>query len=124
MGMFDEIRIEQILPGNTKITDKWFQTKSFDNHMVRYVINANGELYKEHWDYEWVSDEGYIFFKGYLQKVKGSYRREYLTDFHGDVIFYAGWPDASVNEDRVWRDYTARFTEGKLTKVWYTDSKY
>ena len=45
MGMFDEIRVEQILPGNTEIINEWYQTKSFDNVMAKYVITAKGELY-------------------------------------------------------------------------------
>lgn len=115
--MFDEIRIEQVLPGNTEITDEWFQTKSFDNVMTRYVITANGELYEERWDYEWITDEGYML-KGHLKRIEGSYRREYLTDYHGDVIFYTGL------ENNVWRDYYARFTDGKLSKMWYEDTQY
>ena len=118
MGMFDEIRVEQVLPGNTEITDEWFQTKSLDNVMTKYVITAAGELYEELWNYEWIDDDSYKFFKGYSQKIEGSYRREYLTDYHGDIIFYVGL------ENKVWRDYYARFTDGKLTKMWYKDIQY
>jgi hypothetical protein len=118
MGMFDEIRIEQVLPGNTEITDEWYQTKSLDNVMTKYVITAAGELYEELWNYEWIDDDSYKFFKGYSQKIEGSYRREYLTDYHGDIIFYVGL------ENKVWRDYYARFTDGKLTKMWYKDIQY
>ncbi len=118
MGMFDEIRVEQVLPGNIEITDEWYQTKSLDNVMTKYVITAKGELYEELWNYEWIDDDSYKFFKGYSQKIEGSYRREYLTNYHGDIIFYAGL------ENKVWRDYYARFTEGKLTKMWYEDRQY
>ena len=120
MGMFDEIRVEHILPGETQITDDWYQTKSLDNVMARYVISAKGELYEDKWDYKWVDDDNH-FLKGYLQKIEGSYRREYLTNYHGDVIFYTSRP---LNENRVWRDYHARFTDGKLTKMWYKDTQY
>jgi glutamate synthase domain-containing protein 1 len=121
MGMFDEIRVEQLLPGNTEITDEWFQTKSFENVMTKYVITAKGELYEERWDYVWVDDPGAVhkIFKGYLKKVEGSYRREYLTNYHGDVIFYKG-----MNSNKVLRDYYARFTDGKLTSMWYVDTQY
>lgn len=118
MSMYDEIRIEQILPGNTEITDEWYQTKSFDNVMTNYVITANGQLYEERWDNEWITDEGYMF-KGHLQRIEGSYRREYLTDYHGDIIFYK-----DMNSNKVLRDYFARFTDGKLSKMWYKDTKY
>lgn len=121
MGMFDEIRVEQILPGNTEITNIWYQTKSFDNVMTQYVISAKGELYEERWDWEWIEEPEH-FLKGYLNKIDGSYRREYLTDYHGDVIFYKSKPEDIIN--RRWRDYYARFTDGKLSKMWYKDSNY
>ena len=117
MGMFDEIRVEQLLPGNTEITDEWHQTKSLDNVMTRDVITAKGELYEELWDYEWIDDDTALF-KGYSQKIEGSYHREYLTDYHGDIIFYTGL------ENKVCRDYYARFTDGKLSKMWYKDTQY
>ena len=117
MGMFDEIRVEQLLPGNTEITDEWHQTKSLDNVMTRYIITAKGELYEELWDYEWIDDDTALF-KGYSQKIEGSYHREYLTDYHGDIIFYTGC------ENKVCRDYYARFTDGKLSKMWYKDTQY
>ena len=120
MGMFDEIKIEQLLPGNTEITDEWYQTKSLENALTKYVITANGELYEERWDCEWVDDGGYLFFKGYLKKIEGSYRREYLTDYHGDIMFYKGM----TSNNNVWRDYFARFTNGKLSKMWYEDTQY
>lgn len=121
MGMFDTLRIEQKIPGFSNIPDCEFQTKSFnDSAMENYVITNNGELYREVWDYGWVDDENSLL-KGYPEKVEGSYRREYLTTFHGDIIFYTSKP---MNENRVWRDYTARFTEGKLSRIWYEDKQY
>jgi hypothetical protein len=121
MGMFDEIRVEHILPGETVITDTWYQTKSLENVMAKYVITTKGELYEELWDHEWVEDETY-FLKGYMKKIEGTYRRNYLTDFHGDVIFYTMRPAEGTN--RVWRDYHARFTDGKLSRIWYVDRQY
>lgn len=119
MGMFDYIRVETKIPGYEEIPrDVEFQTKSFENLMDTYVISIKGELYVEQWSYDFIETHGSLF-GGYMRKIDDSYRREYLTDYHGDVIFYTG-----LNEDRMWRDYTARFTEGKLTKVWYKDSKY
>ncbi len=120
MGMFDEIRVEQILPGNTEIINEWCQTKSFDNVMAKYVITAKGELYEERYDWEWIDDQSH-WLGGYVCEVENSYRRIYLTDFHGDVIFYTSTP---MNTNRMWRDYTARFTEGKLTRMWYEDKQY
>lgn len=113
--MFDYIKCEVMLPDGTLTKDREFQTKSLDNLLATYVISAKGELYKEDWDYVWVDDDD-RFLKGYMKMVDGSYRREYLTDYHGDIIFYSG-----INEDGVWRNYFARFTNGKLSRMWYED---
>lgn len=120
MGMFDEIRVEQILPGNTEITDEWYQTKSLECVMAKYVITAKGELYEERWDYEWVENKDPILrIKSHLKKIEGSYSRTYLTDYHGDIIFYKG-----MDSNKVMRDYFARFTDGKLSKMWYEDTQF
>jgi len=121
MGMFDYIRIEQILPGETEISKVEYQTKSFECLMEEYVITAKGELYLEKWDYEWVDDEGYLFFGGYLNKIPNSYRRTYLCNFYGDVRFYGKAPHHSTGK---WREYYARFTEGSLKRMWYVDLNY
>jgi len=118
MGMYDTLKIESKIPGFTDVPDCEFQTKSLDSALENYVITHKGELYKEVWDYEWIDDETNIF-KGYFNKMDGTYRREYLTDYHGDIIFYEG-----KSIDSKWRDYTARFTEGKLTRIWYEDKQY
>ena len=120
MRLFDEIRVEQILPGEYEITDEWYQTKTFDCAMNRYIISANGELYQEKWDWVWIEDANH-WLTGYIKKIEDSYRREYLTDFHGDIIFYTSKP---MDENRVWRDYHARFTEGKLSRIWFEDKQY
>lgn len=117
MGMFDTIKVELKIPGYTDIPDGVFQTKSLDSCLDNYVITNKGELYKEVWDNEWIEDNTSIF-GGYFNRVEGTYRREYLTNFHGDIIFYNGMIGG------VWREYTARFTEGKLTRVWYEDKQH
>ena len=117
MGMFDYIKCEVQLPGYSFITDEEFQTKSFDNYMHHYVITAKGDIYRELWDYDWV-DEPTHFLGWYERKIPESYRREYLTDLHGDVIFYTG----RRPENGKWYDYFARFTEGKLTRIWMKES--
>ena len=120
MGMFDWVKVETKIPGFTEVPDCEFQTKSFDNAMENYVITNKGELYREVWDYKWINDDNKPL-KGYMKKIEDSYRREYLTDFHGDIIFYTSKP---MSESRIWRDYTARFNEGKLTRIWYEDKQY
>jgi hypothetical protein len=119
MGMFDYIRTEIQLPdfdGDIKVTE--FQTKDLKNSLSTYVISQNGELYKEEWEYIWIPDDTRLF-KGYIQQIPNSYRRIYL-DFHGDITFYSG----DFQRRPTWRDYHARFTEGRLTKIWYTDTAY
>lgn len=108
MGIFNEVRVE--LPLKKYDKGSVFQTKSFETLSLfsTYVITQSGELYCESWDYEWVEDKNDIsFFKGYMKKIDGSYRREYLTDFHGDVILY----DSSDYE------YIVRFTYGKVDRI-------
>ena len=118
MGMFDYITAEALLPGNVTVSDEVFQTKSFECLMENYVITKSGELYREKWDYEWIDDDRHML-TGYQNKIDGSYRREYLTDYHGDIIFYRG-----RMSNGNWRDYTARFTNGKLTRISYEDKQY
>ena len=118
MGMFDYVKVETVLPGHMQITDWAFQTKSFECLMENYVITKSGELYREKWDYEWIDDDRHIL-QGHEQKIPGTYRREYLTDYRGDITFYEG---RRINGK--WRDYTARFTDGKLTRMSYEDKQY
>lgn len=120
MGLFDTLSIETKIPGYHTPPTERFQTKSFDNAMEHYVINDKGQLYREVWEYEWIENSLSVF-GGYSRKIEESYRREYLTNFHGDIIFYTSKP---MNENRIWRDYTARFTEGRLTRIWYEDKQY
>ena len=110
MGMFDDIRVETLLPDNPD-NDTIFQTKSFDSFMEQYVISEKGELYKEEWDTEWIDEETH-WFGGYIHRIPETYRRSYLTDYHGDVIFYNG-----RKSDDSWKEYIARFTNGKLTQI-------
>ena len=116
MGMFDTLKVEIKIPGVSNVADCEFQTKSFDNVMENYVITENGQLYKEVLEYEWVDDDRHML-TGYMKKIEESYRREYLTNYHGDINFYT----SPVNN--IWREYYARFTEGKLTRIWFEDKQ-
>lgn len=118
MGMFDYVKCEIQLPDNSYSEKREFQTKSFETLMETYVITKTGELYVEKWDWEFIEDENHLL-KGYLQKINDSYRRIYLTDYHGDVRFY---DSNNIHDKR--RDYYARFTNGRLSKMWYEDSQY
>lgn len=118
MGMFDTLRVEMKIPGYSEVPDEEFQTKSLYSCLENYVITAKGELYKEVWEYDWITDSK-MPLGGYSKRIPDSYHREYLTDYHGDIIFYNG-----KKVDGKWRDYYARFTEGKLTRIWYEDTQY
>jgi hypothetical protein len=118
MGMFDYITVESLLPGNVTVSDEVFQTKTFWCLMENYVITKSGEIYREIWEYEWVDNDRHPL-GGHEEKLPETYRREYLTDFHGDIIFYRG-----TMPNGKWRDYTARFTDGKLTRISYEDKQY
>lgn len=85
MGLFDYITFEDIIPGRP--ANSQFQTKSFDNFLEHYVVTRKGEIYR---------------------KIPNTSNREYLTDYHGDVIFY---------DDIIEDEFIARFTDGKLTRV-------
>ena len=116
MGMFDNIRVEIQIPDQNSVTGEMYQTKSFHCIGDTYVITTNRELYRETWEYQMVEDPDRPITM-YLKKVPGSLRREYLTDFHGDIIFYSNWKPS----ENMWRNYHARFTEGKLARIWYED---
>ena len=107
MGLFDTIQFEFEVPGRG-VMHTW-QTKSLDCALENYVVtkHPNYKIYREQWDYEWVEDESYPL-KGYMKKIPESYRQVYLTDFHGDIIFY---------DDCSGCYYTARFSYGKLDNI-------
>lgn len=90
MGMFDEIRCEVELPDGGATKDVDFQTKSFPAPcLMRYVITSAGRLVDTAGrDLE---PEGYITF--------------YTTE--------AG-PES---EERVWREYRAKFVAGQLENI-------
>ncbi len=112
MGMFDTIQVNIQLPGYSFITDEKFQTKSFECLLENYVISDNRQIYRELWDYEWIENPDTPFGKQ-LVKVDGTYRRDYLTDLHGDIIFYSG---ELIEGTRY--DYFARFSYGTLDRMW------
>ena len=112
MGLFDTIQVKIQLPGYSFITDEKFQTKSFECLLENYVISDNRQIYRELWDYEWIENPDTPFGKQ-LIKIDDTYRRDYLTDLHGDIIFYSG---ELIEGNRY--DYFARFSYGTLDRIW------
>lgn len=117
MGMFDYVRVEMPLPGFNCVPDKdvLFQTKDLTNAMETYVITDSGELYREDCDYTFVDDSEHLL-GGYIQEIPNTTRREYLTDHHGDIVFYISGKDIP-GIGTGWVDYVARFTNGKLSRI-------
>jgi hypothetical protein len=105
MGLYDTLQFEFSLPGRD--VNHSFQTKSLGCTMVNYVVTIEGAIYKEDWEYIWTESETHPL-KGYLVKIPETYSRTYLTDYHGDIIFY---------DDCFYCDYTARFSYGKLDNI-------
>jgi hypothetical protein len=123
MGMFDEIQVKVILPGKTEVVDTWFQTKSLQNVMGRYEITDEGLLCQDTWEYEYINDPEHIL-GGHIIKVEGSHKHTCLDDYHGDIVFYESSAILAPDGSRVYRDYTARFTNGELEKISYKDVEY
>lgn len=116
MGMFDWLRLEVPLPDTGEVPhDEQFQTKDLENMLDQYVIAEDGHLYLEKWDHVW-ADDTKSFLGGYLERIEGSYRREIVPDYHGDINFYH---DAvrTIDGKRIWHEYIARFTDGKLSRI-------
>lgn len=100
MGMFNYIKIDRKqLP--VEIPDDLghgWQTKDTPHQYLRvYQITPEGELHLLEWN-----GEAYVF-------------EEALDDFHGDIAFY----DSASDE---WFEFVARFTEGKLTRIWRVEN--
>jgi hypothetical protein len=104
MGMFDNLKVEAPLPVPS-MQDRTFQTKSLDRELADYVITAAGEL----------------------RCVGGAFEPEHRTvPLHGDLTFY-DWEHKRPDDVSDW-DYgelvyfVARFTEGKLVRIWLVEA--
>lgn len=114
VGMFDYLKCHVPLPDTEEVSSHEFQTKSLRNLMDRYEIRADGTLWREHVDGQWVNDESH-FLGGYLNEIEETRRWLPVSDVHQDIIFYTGWKKG------VLREYAARFTDGQLIKITYKD---
>jgi hypothetical protein len=114
MGMFDYLNVEVELPDGTSGEGRGFQTKDLQSLMETYTITADGRLVRSRTDWEWIENSS-SFFGGGLYPIPGSERTDDIP-FHGDLTFYGDVKDG------IFRNYVARFTEGKLSRMWYTDT--
>ena len=127
MGMYDEIRCEYPLPhsGYRVLTGHTFQTKSLECCLNNYTITADGLLILHKVRGERVPEEERPYYgtpewDNLRCRVAGSIRTVPVGDeeiaYHGDIHFY---DDFGVREEtiRVWIEYKARFTEGRLSRI-------
>ncbi len=104
--MYDELICEMSLPDGITDTDG-FQTKSLDNVLDRYTITAEGELWREAYQWGW------------------SESRELKPErilHHGWLNFYTFIgepydPEKSKERLKVWLEYDAKFTDGKCVEL-------
>ncbi len=142
MGMYDELYIStDMLPVSDKekrlIGDKpGWQTKSLDCEMTRVYITSEGYLEIDRFEYESTPREE----KPYPDAEKGTWKyvfgmlretnnkRERLDNYHGFVTFYTrigevyrktgeGLLDRELVSKGEWYEFSAKFTDGKLTEI-------
>ena len=99
MGMFDDIEVHCPLPGDCPFS--WFQTKSLDLSLSRFMITEDGRLMRGIWPWK-----------------DGKYAP---LGFTGAVTFYGdNQDDIGVPEEQPpyeWWEYTALFEHGKMLGV-------
>lgn len=110
MGLYDIIKVEHLLPGFRSLEEQnrlEFQTKSFpwESLLETYIITNKGQLYRENWDMRWNEEERR------LVKINDGYRRIYLTEFTGCIIFY------TYRNRNEFLSYEAKFIDGKLKNI-------
>lgn len=115
MGMFDTIICEYPLPdGNTETS---FQSKNFDCMMDTYKITTDGNITVFRYDIEENGIEEMEWRAG-LTKIKRVNKRWEIVPFHGVFNFYGGqWSNELQSHQGTWREYVAKFTDGKLMEI-------
>jgi hypothetical protein len=93
MGLFDEVWIDEGLPG-FPLGCRRFQTKSLDNCMDRYVVTKEGRLCMV----------GNVLFEDTPVAVEQEVGDRLDIDFHGDIRLVA--------DEGKYEEYVARFTHG------------
>lgn len=95
MGMFDNVKCERVMPDGFDGRGRIFQTKDFDCDLDTLEITEDGRLMLHPYA-AWGEEQ--------------SDAPEEL-DFHGWFNFYG------YGEDRVWHEYRAKFTDGRLVEI-------
>jgi len=102
MGLFDTVICEYPLPDGREDNGGHFQTKDMDCYMGAYKITADGRLLEQ--ESRWVDDESLPL--GLRREDRGWNE----IPFHGFLSFY-------TSDDGVWREYNAKFTDGRLVEI-------
>lgn len=100
MGMFDDVICEAPLPDGY---EGRFQSKDFDCELATYKITADGRLLRR--EYEWKNSPDAPLG---IRRVERGWT-EVL--FHGVLNFY------DYADDKSWREYNAKFTDGRLVEI-------
>jgi hypothetical protein len=128
MGMFDRIFCECELPDGFNPKGIEFQTKNLERELNVYTITADGRLLLHYVEWESTPEDELPYpnipIIGCMREKEGS-RKLVEVDFHGLITFYGSnlcaiGPKgfATVNDEEYWsREYTAKFTNGKLESI-------
>ena len=107
--MYDCVEVKAPLPCEITGWNPDWQTKSFgDPRFDYYLVSEAGEIFLKTWPNR--EDDG---------RAIPPAEEPVLTkiDFHGDLNFY------DIAPDKTWWEFIARFTEGKLTKIWQVEDE-
>lgn len=128
MGMFDYINCEYNLPDGFDSSGIEFQTKDLGNQLDTYTISADGRLIHHYREWEVTPEAELPYpempFFGSMREKEGS-QKFVDMNYHGSVNFYSsnicgGGPRGFIteNDEKPWtREYTAKFTDGKLVSI-------
>ena len=128
MGMFDHIVCELDLPDGFDPSGIEFQTKDLGNQLDTYTISSEGRLIHHYREWESTPEaelpDPKMPFIGCIREKEGSQK---LVDmnYHGFISFYSSnlcgiGPKGFIteNDEEPWtREYTAKFTDGKLVSI-------
>lgn len=129
MGMFDRMYFDVPLPPHDVVYGTEFQTKDLDCLMDEYQVRVDGRVYKRVVQYEYVPESerppeppDSSTFSEKMAWLHTSQRLvsdtwSFDPDFHGYINFYGNVPVKPGSSELVWRDYRAKFTDGRLVSV-------
>jgi hypothetical protein len=100
MGMFDYIVCKHPLPDGFDASKVEWQTKDTDSQYL--------DIYT-------ITEDGRLLFGAWRDGKRSPDVPQ--PDFHGDIFFYGNDGGWNAPEGYYWREYRARFSEGKLLRI-------